>query len=465
MCFPVGTILMGYLLLSGGRILQRHQGMVLGAVAAVVAAVAVLSFPMASDASSAQPGCVTAKCHATMGKDKYVHGPVAVGECTFCHQVAGEHKFSSIGDVGGLCNECHDKFDSGNVIHAPVKEGRCTACHDPHQSPNRFQLRGAGADLCFLCHDRGMVGGKYVHSPVEGDSCSTCHQVHQSEFPKMLFAQGNDVCFECHADKLEAFKGRKFTHAPVADACVNCHNPHSGSHPNNLAADGVRELCFTCHTDKAEHVAKATVKHGGLSTEKKCLACHDPHVSDFAKQLTMEPADLCLDCHDREYEKDNGKVADMKELLDKNAIHHGPIKEKDCSGCHDTHGSDNFRMLRGGFTPVFYAPYSPKNFELCFMCHEKTLASDQWTTTLTGFRNGNQNLHFVHVNKTIKGRTCRACHDAHATNNPRHIRDAVPFNAWQLPVGFAKTQNGGTCLPGCHQLFGYDREKPVANRR
>jgi predicted CXXCH cytochrome family protein len=120
-------------------------------------------------------------------------------------------------------------------------------------------------------------------------------------------------------------------------------------------------------------------------------------------------------------------------------------------------------MLRENFPAKFYAGYNPDNYKLCFMCHEKSLASDEKTTTLTAFRNGNQNLHFVHVNKTVKGRTCRACHDAHATNNPRHIRDSVPFNAWRLPVGFEKNTGGGSCLPGCHKMYSYDRNHAVKN--
>ena len=28
--------------------------------------------------------CVSAKCHANMGKEKYVHGPLAAGDCTYC---------------------------------------------------------------------------------------------------------------------------------------------------------------------------------------------------------------------------------------------------------------------------------------------------------------------------------------------------------------------------------------------
>jgi predicted CXXCH cytochrome family protein len=339
--------------------------------------------------------CVTAECHAAMGQEKYVHGAAVDGDCTICHEpgLLGKHNFKAIGDVGTLCNGCHDTFDSKSLVHAPVKEGECTQCHDPHQSPNRFQLRSAGAELCFLCHDRDIIGGKYVHGPAAVGSCTTCHQVHQSDVPKMLIAEGNELCFECHMDKAEGFRDKKFTHAPAQEACVNCHNPHSGEHRYQLKADGSRDLCFACHEDKKEDIAEATVKHGGLETEKKCLACHDPHVSDYPKQLTMQPMDLCMTCHDREYEKASGPVANMKAFLDNNASHHGPIKQKDCSSCHNTHGSKNFRMLREFFPPVFYAGYSPNNYRLCYMCHEESLADDASTTTLTGFRNGDRNLH------------------------------------------------------------------------
>lgn len=419
---------------------------------------------LASAAAQPKETCVTDKCHSNMGKDKFVHGPAATGDCVFCHKPVAKHKFAPIQNVAKLCYDCHDKVDTHKEVHTPVKEGKCTGCHDAHQSPNKFQLRAAGSDLCFTCHKKAIVGGKYVHGPVAVGGCSICHNPHSSDFPKMLMAKGNDACLSCHTDKADAFKGKKFTHAPVKESCMKCHDPHSGNYKYNFAADGSQDLCFKCHADKKKNIAEATVKHGGLETEKRCLACHDPHVSDYVKQLIAQPIDLCMQCHNREYAKGKKTVADMKELLAKNSVHHGPIKQKDCSSCHDTHGSSNFRILRAYFPDIFYSGYNPDNYKLCFMCHENTLAQDAKTTKLTNFRNGDQNLHFVHVNKTQKGRTCRACHDAHATNNPKHIRDAVPFGAWPLPVGFKKTDTGGACLPGCHQLFKYDRNNAVRNR-
>ncbi len=412
----------------------------------------------------AKESCIAAKCHATMGKDKFVHGPVAVGECTSCHTQISKHSFKPITNVATLCSECHEPMTGQKVIHSPVKEGKCTKCHDPHQSPNKFQLRAAGGALCFLCHNKAIAGGKFVHGPVAVGSCSSCHNAHRSEFPKLLLAQGNEVCFNCHSDKADAFKSRKFVHAPVQQACVNCHAPHGGNFKYNLKADGARDLCFTCHKDKEKGIGEAIVHHKGLDTDRKCLGCHEPHASNYVKQLTKQPADLCLSCHDQEYNGLNGRIANMKAVLANNSDHHGPIKQNDCSGCHDPHGSRNFRMLREFFPQLFYADYNKNNYKLCFMCHEDTLASNDSTTTLTNFRNGNQNLHFVHVNKTTKGRTCRACHDAHATNNPKHIRDEVPFAKWQLPIGFKKTATGGSCVPGCHQTFSYDRVKPVVNK-
>ncbi|MFO0752113.1 MAG: cytochrome c3 family protein [Thermodesulfovibrionales bacterium] len=399
-----------------------------------------------------------------MGKEKFVHGPAAVGQCGICHVSQGNHVFAPIKNAGELCYKCHERVDTMKGVHKPVKEGSCTKCHDPHQSPYRYMLRGEGPALCFRCHDKRIAGGSFVHGPVAAGGCSMCHNPHQTEYPKMLSAVGNEVCFQCHIDKAEAFKSKKFAHKPVVERCTRCHSPHSGDYKFNFNREGSQELCFECHKDKKEWVGKAKVKHGGLETERKCLACHDPHASDYAKQLMKQPIDTCATCHDKPLDTPDGRIMNMKEHLAKNKDHHGPIKQSDCSACHNTHGSDNFRILRKNFAPVFYAPFDIKNFELCFNCHEKNLALEARTTTMTGFRNGDQNLHFVHVNKAVKGRTCRACHDAHATSNPKHVRDAVPFGAWGLPVGFKKSENGGSCLPGCHQQFVYDRSAPAKNR-
>ncbi len=103
-----------------------------------------------------------------------------------------------------------------------------------------------------------------------------------------------------------------------------------------------------------------------------------------------------------------------------------------------------------------------ESYDLCFTCHDKQLALLKETPGLTAFRNGTSNLHFVHVNKPDRGRSCRACHSIHSSPNELHVRDSVPFGSWQLPINVRKTDTGGGCSPGCHKAYSYDRDKPVS---
>ena len=54
-----------------------------------------------------------------------------------------------------------------------------------------------------------------------------------------------------------------------------------------------------------------------------------------------------------------------------------------------------------------------------------------------------------------------------AGKSEKLIRETTPFGTWSLPVGFKKTPDGGSCGPGCHKPFTYNREiktKPVNKR-
>jgi predicted CXXCH cytochrome family protein len=439
----------------------------------VVAAGFVPQSGAAQTESAAKPeaSCITSQCHADMGKQKFVHGPVAANECVTCHGASPKHKdkpkrhkFGAVKDIAAKCYACHEKFQAKKFMHSPVKEGECTSCHSPHESPNKFQLLSKGGELCFSCHDEKLVAEEFVHGPAAVGGCVACHDPHTADYANNLRAEGPGLCFMCHTDKAEAINGAEFVHQPVSDDCVSCHNPHSAPKQFMLEAQSP-VLCLDCHEDKKEELAAASVKHGALEIDRTCLNCHDAHMSNIAKNLLMEPLDLCMSCHDREYKRENGKsVTDMKKWLAENTDHHGPIKQKDCSGCHNPHGSGNFRILRNPYPPTFYKPFVAENYNLCFSCHEKTIVLNPETTKLTNFRNGNENLHFRHVNKPVKGRTCRACHETQASNLATHIRDAVPFGAWEMPVNFQKTDTGGSCTPGCHKVKKYDRVNKEMNQ-
>jgi predicted CXXCH cytochrome family protein len=405
--------------------------------------------------------CVTAKCHVNIGKAKFVHGPVAVGECSTCHQLLPDekHKFKPDKSIGDLCYSCHDPFEKKAIMHSPVAKGECTGCHDPHHSDRKYQLKKSSvSELCFTCHKSDLIKKKYAHGPAANGECDACHTPHSSDKPKLLSKATNELCFECHTDFQENFATAKHIHKPATENCAGCHNPHSGDSKFMLAKD-IPEQCFTCHPNIQETITKATVKHKALDNERKCLACHSPHEAQHIKQLKDEPMALCLNCHDKNFEQQNAsKLSDMKDWFDKNSDHHGPIRDRDCSGCHEVHGSNNFRLLSQSYPSEFYTSFSNEKYDLCFNCHQPTLVQDAKTTTLTNFRNGDVNMHYLHVNKKVKGRTCRACHETHASNNARHIRESVPFGQWMLPIKFEEAPNGGKCSPGCHAPKEYSRK-------
>jgi predicted CXXCH cytochrome family protein len=404
--------------------------------------------------------CITTACHASMGKGAFVHGPVAAEECSPCHvpRPNERHKFTVPARTEDLCVSCHEAMKKQGVVHGPVNEGKCTACHDPHQSAQRYFLRGETvAALCVRCHDKSIISNTSTHFPVAEGECLSCHRPHMSAKPKLLSQEGNAVCFECHKDMQESMAASANVHKPAKEKCLTCHNAHSGKGPSLLASEP-KLLCLTCHPAIADHIAKATVPHRALDADKGCVNCHKPHESKATALLKNDPMELCLSCHDRTLGKDRGdSIGDMKKLFAENPDWHGPIRDHDCSGCHDVHGSESFRILRMNYPREFYSSFSETQYELCFSCHPPTLVQDQLTTTLTGFRDGQRNMHFLHVNRAVKGRTCRSCHETHASQKEKHIRERVPFGQWSLPIRYEKKEDGGKCSPGCHAPKTYSR--------
>jgi hypothetical protein len=56
------------------------------------------------------------------------------------------------------------------------------------------------------------------------------------------------------------------------------------------------------------------------------------------------------------------------------------------------------------------------------------------------------------------GRTCRACHEVHASKQPYQIRDSVPFgpSGFLIELHYTETPEGGTCEKTCHGRQSYD---------
>jgi predicted CXXCH cytochrome family protein len=410
--------------------------------------------------------CTSAGCHDEYAKRNYVHGPVAAGACEACHRPQGaqpEHRFTLMAKGGELCAFCHLESHPGKVQHEPVAEGQCTACHDPHGGPTRDLLYASSvAELCLKCHEDVAGGKAFVHGPVAAGGCQACHDSHASDYPAMLFASKKDVCTHCHAEMQARIAECNYVHQPAQEDCLGCHDPHGGSN-RMLTIMDAPALCYSCHQEIAEVIQAAKVKHEPVTQGKACSNCHDAHASNLEPLLRADPMDLCLDCHNKEMDSPTGRLEDMRRLLEENPQQHGPIKQRNCSACHQVHGNDRFRLLIDAYPPEFYAPYDEARYALCFDCHQADIVRTEYTDKLTDFRNGDRNLHFLHVHRKEKGRTCRACHETHASRQPKHIAAAVPFGNWEIPIVFRLTATGGSCETGCHKPYAYDRVSPVQN--
>jgi predicted CXXCH cytochrome family protein len=442
--------------MKGLRIVGRH----LAACGTLLALGILFVGTHTAQAADGPDKCVSAQCHPKYGKAKYVHGPIGAGVCTPCHRPHKDYtpekhnaaSFTMAAKGKDLCFICHENLKqkmSGKFIHGPVAMGDCIACHDPHQSDANFSMKKPTTSaLCFGCHENKMTIKAFLHGPVAAGDCNVCHNPHASDFKFQLVTAGNDLCFLCHQDRMEEFK-RKSIHKPVAESCTLCHDAHNADVKYLLTKDQVTQ-CFDCHPAFRDRLAKAKIQHTALK-KGPCTTCHTPHSSNFVRQLKKSTKEICYDCH----KEIGSKVLGAKKL-------HGPVQQDDCYACHDSHGSDYTQILKKFFPPEFYIEYNTDNYAICWDCHNKDVALSEVTTTLTGFRNGGNNMHYVHVNKK-KGRSCKACHEAHAGNQEKHIRASVPFGSggWTLPIAFTKTPTGGSCVVGCHRELGYDRETPL----
>jgi len=109
-----------------------------------------------------------------------LHYPFGEGECASCHN---ERSLGTMLEPQpALCYICHeDLAGQYNYLHGPVAGGYCTACHDPHRSTNEKLLRYTGEELCFYCHKSESVLRNEMHEGLEDMACTDCHNPHGGE--------------------------------------------------------------------------------------------------------------------------------------------------------------------------------------------------------------------------------------------------------------------------------------------
>ncbi len=439
-----------------GPQIVRHAGL-------LFAAILLLTLPLPAPAAEGCNGC-----HQEVVAAPLPHPAMRKG-CMACHTVdAGHPKEGQARRTAGepaLCFQCHGRF-SGTTVHAPVAEGACSDCHDPHGSayPNLLPVGRHQQELCFSCHDEDITAHQHGHGPAASGACTFCHDPHAADRPNLLKNPVQDLCIACHTELARGVTSAAFVHTAIREQqCIACHRPHGSDHPFILEADQQR-VCFTCHEELGALYGSARSKHKPLYGEKGCGSCHFTHYSDKAALLREEQPQLCFSCHGRKQDPDAPRpLRNIAQEIEGKKHLHAPLADDGCTACHNPHGSRYPRLLTGAYPESFYAPYDSRDYAFCFQCHDADMVERERTETATGFRNGTTNLHFLHVNKVKKGRTCRACHEPHASNAPMLITSrGARFGEWRIPIRFQQEANGGRCAPGCHRELRYDRNDPVA---
>ncbi len=271
--------------------------------------------------------------------------------------------------------------------------------------------------------------------------------------PPKSDAGGAKACADCHGQVMEL----KFKHnAKTTNACADCHVSNVADHPKNSIGlvKNLPDLCFSCHEDKKELVTTSPFVHKAVTEKKMCANCHSPHSSDNKKVLLASRKDLCLSCHNKSVKEDGTPAINFEKLMKGKTLH--PPFEGCEKVCHNPHASSDRRLLDDPFPKNNYLSVASDSFALCWECHGSDMIEKPKSKGATSFRNGDQNLHWVHVHGD-KGRSCMMCHNPHSTENLHLIRTDVKFGNWSFKMNYVPNENGGSCLPSCHQQRSYTR--------
>ena len=465
-----------------------------------VLALAALAVSCAAPAARAQdldptvrpnvrtPNCTINGCHAATMEHQFLHGPTAVADCRTCHDDVdvAQHSFVLRRQGRDLCDFCHiDKTGTeGPVVHKPLADGDCLACHDPHGSASRQMIKfDTTGELCLSCHTEAMHG-QWLHEPAKVGDCTACHAPHTADHPALLVQERRALCLSCHEQLGEHMAGALTVHEPARADCLECHDSHGSDHAGLIKNDTVA-LCTSCHEEQLARAQHAAFPHSAVLDDRACLNCHTPHASSSDALQYDDPVAACMACHSGPAQADPAQASSdtakpppppppphpppppppppaphpvpiASDLAQHLPIAHGPVIDGQCAACHEVHGSDHSRLLIANYTSAFYEPFSENAYALCLSCHDQDLLLEDHTWEATRFRDGERNLHALHV-KGEQGRTCRACHNTHASNHKAMVRETSPYGQWMLPINFLPTETGGSCSPGCHKVATYTR--------
>jgi predicted CXXCH cytochrome family protein len=122
-----------------------------------------------------------AEGHAFATGGWYVHEPLQ--DCTQCHVSRRRARFSRevqlVAEVPQLCFNCHEEYAAlPGWVHGPVATGDCAFCHEPHKTRYSGLLTAPAPDLCYQCHEPEALALVENHAEPAYAQCLECHEAH-----------------------------------------------------------------------------------------------------------------------------------------------------------------------------------------------------------------------------------------------------------------------------------------------
>ncbi len=290
-----------------------------------------------------------------------VHGVHATASvyCTDCHQDRQRYRYPHepnpaqnlqefVAEISQNCEGCHTPLALHNPGHLladdPAGLPNCVDCHGSHDVAPAQLMADAPVATCQRCHSSfGDPTVAAVHTEVVANlgtdqSCQSCH----SDTPPPTADTG---CKNCHTLLSE----------PVALASGETFNPHVDPTAIHDSVHGPQDLngapygplqCTECHSDEAHYTFP-----------------HEPLAAQTRRQLTIQSADLCADCHEN-------IVAQHADSMHATALSEGNLDAATCIDCHGSH--------------AIQPPNEPREriSQTCGTCHEEI--KDQYVTSVHG---------------------------------------------------------------------------------
>lgn len=328
--------------------------------------------------------------------------------------------------------------------HFTNNTNMCSYCHSTHNGSTAALQGGLLTDL----ENRKDV---YPNLPID-PSKSYCLACHDGTMNAPL-ANNIDKTYQ-HNNPANATSDHSGTNAlQQTDSCTSCHNPHADwaeSNPNLLkehdiflsnkgaaTIDGIDVTCDSCHGDNP---TIGIDQYQGHTNEIYSYKKSTTAVGDIAQKAgdknnnTVSDYSLCLRCHNAKEEngaKDietyfiNSSSAHFialpsgKTTQDDGSLLNGPLP---CAECHETHGSDNIKMLRtqlgnvqngNSFSTNGQTWDAANERKFCLSCHNNSTVLYGKVIPLPPEKNSKSGSD-IGAHKQSSTSACSSCHGAGA---------------------------------------------------